>query len=85
MMRVFSATPSVLIWLGKQYWITLMKAILPPYVWGDGDPAGVNQRAIEELMNTARAAESLASTLSMVSPAVASGIFCIPFRPFLRA
>ncbi len=35
------------------------KAILPDYVWGDGDPAGVNQRAAEELMNTARAAQKL--------------------------
>jgi len=33
------------------------KAILPPHVWGDGDPAGVNQRAAEELMNSARAAQ----------------------------
>jgi len=33
------------------------KAILPPHVWGDGDPAGVNARAAEELMNTARAAQ----------------------------
>lgn len=33
------------------------RAILPPYVWGDGDPAGVNQRAAEELKNTARAAQ----------------------------
>ncbi len=33
------------------------KAIVPDYVWGDGDPAGVNQRAIEELKNTARAAQ----------------------------
>jgi sugar phosphate isomerase/epimerase len=33
------------------------KSILPPYVWGDGDPAGVQQRAIEELKNTARAAQ----------------------------
>jgi len=33
------------------------KAILPEYVWGDGDPAGVNQRAVEELKNTARAAQ----------------------------
>ncbi len=32
------------------------KAILPDYVWGDGDPAGVNQRAAEEVKNTARAA-----------------------------
>ncbi len=35
------------------------KAILPPYVWGDGDPAGVNQRAADELKNTARAARKL--------------------------
>ena len=33
------------------------KAIVPDYVWGDGDPAGVNERAIEELKNTARAAQ----------------------------
>ncbi len=33
------------------------RAILPPHVWGDGEPAGVNDRASLELMNTARAAE----------------------------
>jgi sugar phosphate isomerase/epimerase len=33
------------------------KAILPPSVWGDGKPDGVNQRAIEEMKNTARAAK----------------------------
>lgn len=33
------------------------KVILPPYVWGDGDPKGINARAIEELKNTARAAK----------------------------
>lgn len=33
------------------------KAILPPYVWGDGKPDGVNKRAAEELKNTARAAK----------------------------
>ena len=33
------------------------KSILPPAVWGDGKPAGVNQRAAEELKNTARAAK----------------------------
>ncbi len=32
------------------------QAILPPHVWGDGDPAGVNQRAAEEMCQTARAA-----------------------------
>jgi sugar phosphate isomerase/epimerase len=35
------------------------KAILPPHVWGDGDPAAVNQRAAEEMKNTARAAQKL--------------------------
>ena len=33
------------------------KAILPDYVWGDGDPAGVNERAAEDLKNTARVAK----------------------------
>jgi sugar phosphate isomerase/epimerase len=33
------------------------QAIVPDYVWKDGDPAGVNARAAEELKNTARAAQ----------------------------
>ena len=33
------------------------KQILPEYVWGDGDPEGVRQRAAEELKETARAAK----------------------------
>jgi sugar phosphate isomerase/epimerase len=32
------------------------KEILPPHVWGDGQPEGVRQRAAEEVKNTARAA-----------------------------
>ncbi len=35
------------------------KAILPEYVWGDGDPSGVTERAIVEMKNTARAAQKL--------------------------
>ena len=35
------------------------KSILPEYVWGDGDPGGVNERAAEEMKNTARAAQRL--------------------------
>lgn len=35
------------------------KAILPPRVWGDGNPEGVNTRAAEELKNTARAVQKL--------------------------
>jgi sugar phosphate isomerase/epimerase len=33
------------------------KSVLPDYIWGDGNPAGVNARAAEELKNTARAAK----------------------------
>ncbi len=33
------------------------KDLVPEHVWGDGDPAGVNQRAVEEMKNTARAAQ----------------------------
>jgi len=32
------------------------KSILPEYVWGDGDPAGVNKRAAEEVIKTGEAA-----------------------------
>jgi sugar phosphate isomerase/epimerase len=35
------------------------KSILPPAVWGDGKPEGVNKRAAEELKATARAAKRL--------------------------
>jgi sugar phosphate isomerase/epimerase len=35
------------------------RSILPDHVWGDGDPAGVNERAAEEMKNTARAAQRL--------------------------
>jgi len=35
------------------------QSILPPHVWGDGNPDGVNARAAEELMNSARAAQKL--------------------------
>jgi sugar phosphate isomerase/epimerase len=35
------------------------QGILPDYVWGDGDPLGVAQRAAEEMMATARAAQKL--------------------------
>jgi sugar phosphate isomerase/epimerase len=33
--------------------------ILPDYVWGDGDPAGVSERAAEEMVATLRAAQKL--------------------------
>ncbi|MGD2146610.1 MAG: sugar phosphate isomerase/epimerase family protein [Anaerolineae bacterium] len=33
------------------------KAILPPRLWGDGEPEGVRQRCAEEMKDTARAAK----------------------------
>jgi len=35
------------------------QSITPAYVWGDGDPEGVRQRAAQEIINTARAAHRL--------------------------
>ncbi len=35
------------------------KSILPPHIWGDGDPEGVRQRAAEEMKATARAAANM--------------------------
>ena len=33
------------------------KSILPDYIWGDGDPAGVRKRAAQEMIATAKAAK----------------------------
>ncbi len=35
------------------------KDILPEYIWGDGDPEGVRQRAAQEIIKTAEAASRL--------------------------
>jgi sugar phosphate isomerase/epimerase len=35
------------------------KGILPDYIWGDGDPEGVRQRAAEEVIKTAKVAKML--------------------------
>jgi sugar phosphate isomerase/epimerase len=35
------------------------RAIVPPHVWGDGDPEGVRQRAAQEMIVTGRAAAKL--------------------------
>lgn len=49
------------------------KQILPPNVWGDGDPEGVNARAAENLMDTARAAQKLG--ISIVNGFTGSSIW----------
>jgi sugar phosphate isomerase/epimerase len=35
------------------------KSILPPYIWGDGDPEGVRQRAAKEVIKTGEVAKKL--------------------------
>jgi sugar phosphate isomerase/epimerase len=35
------------------------KSILPPYIWGDGEPEGVRQRAAQEVIKTAQVAKSM--------------------------
>lgn len=35
------------------------QAILPPRIWGDGEPEGVRKRAAQEMIDTARAARKL--------------------------
>ena len=49
------------------------KSIVPAYVWGDGDPAGVAARAAEEMKNTARAAQKMG--LSVVNGFTGSSIW----------
>ncbi len=49
------------------------EALLPPHVWGDGVPAGVQKRATEDLIATFRAAEKLG--LSVVSGFTGSPIW----------
>ena len=35
------------------------RAILPDYIWGEGDPEAIHQRVAEELIRTAKAAKAL--------------------------
>ncbi len=35
------------------------KAILPPYIWGDGDPEGIRKRAAKEIIKTGEVANRL--------------------------
>jgi sugar phosphate isomerase/epimerase len=56
------------------------QAWLPDYVWGDGAPAGVQQRAAEEMVATVRIAQKLGAAVvccntgSSLWPFVASGL-----------
>jgi sugar phosphate isomerase/epimerase len=39
------------------------RAILPPEIWGDGEPEGVRRRAAQRMMDTARAAAAFGVTI----------------------
>ncbi|HWY86461.1 MAG TPA: sugar phosphate isomerase/epimerase [Gemmataceae bacterium] len=49
------------------------KRILPEYVWGDGEPRGVQERAAEEMVATIRAAQKLG--VGVVSGFTGSGLW----------
>ena len=57
------------------------RAILPPHVWGDGDPEGVRTRAAGEMKTTARAAANLG--VEVVNGFTGSSIWHLlyPFPP----
>ncbi len=59
------------------------KQILPPYIYGDGNPEGVRQRAAEELIKTAQAAKRFG--VSVVNGFTGSSIWhlCYSFPPVL--
>src|SRR5262249_25799536 len=39
------------------------RALVPDYVWGDGNPLGVRQRAVEEMAAAARASQELGAAI----------------------
>lgn len=54
------------------------EGILPPRLWGDGDPEGVRQRAAEEMKNTARAAKEFG--VSVVNGFTGSPVWHLIYR-----
>jgi len=46
------------------------KSILPPEVWGDGNPEGVRQRAAQRMIDTAKAARKLFDARPAACPAI---------------
>jgi sugar phosphate isomerase/epimerase len=51
------------------------KSILPPEIWGDGDPEGVRKRAAKRMIETAKAARKLrdAAPAKLAHPATVNG------------
>jgi sugar phosphate isomerase/epimerase len=60
------------------------QGILPPEVWGDGDPEGVRRRAAEHMQDTARAAAALGVTQvnGFTGSAVWSQLYSFPPNDF---
>ena len=59
------------------------RQILPPHIWGDGDPEGVRQRAAAEIIRTAEAAKRFG--VGVVNGFTGSSIWhlCYSFPPVL--
>jgi sugar phosphate isomerase/epimerase len=62
------------------------EAILPPEVWGDGDPVGVHRRAAERMQDTARAAASFGVTHvnGFTGSAIWSQLYSFPPNDFAQ-
>ena len=60
------------------------RAILPPEIWGDGDPEGVRRRAAERMMDTARAAAAFGVTIvnGFTGSAIWSQLYSFPPNDF---
>lgn len=56
------------------------KSILPEWVWGDGDPAGVSARAAQEIVETAKVAQQLG--VNLVVSCTGSTLPAVPFHAF---
>src|SRR5262245_34814734 len=56
------------------------RSLLPDYVWGDGQPAGVRQRALEEMIATVRAAQRRGASVFSAFPGRGLGSFVAGYR-----
>jgi sugar phosphate isomerase/epimerase len=55
--------------------------LLPDYVWGDGNPEGVRERAAEEVLAAARAAQKLGAAVLTGHTGFALGSFLTDYPP----
>lgn len=60
------------------------RSVLPDHVWGDGDPDGVNKRAAQEMIDTARAAKKFGAKVitGFTGSSVWQYLYSFPPLPF---